>query len=168
MRLVFSSRKTNRSPDLPARILKVYIKVLMRFSHIYFEMPREHTTLSRFRHWNCPDHGNIVQNLHSKDGSLQLRIWLPDQLGVMSFWWPSPITDERIVCCCFFSPLSIHGIGITGYPYVDKGILANLFYSMGYIYWAIYIPVYTNIFCADIGPFLALWRISWLFSVLLV
>ena len=51
----------------------------------------------------------------------------------------------------FFFPLSIHGMGITGYPYVDKGISANNFF----IQWVIvqYALIYFMQVLSLIWPF---------------
>lgn len=46
MRLVLGDHKTNRSSHLPAKILKVYIEVLMGFSHIFRPDGLNNTLLS--------------------------------------------------------------------------------------------------------------------------
>lgn len=67
-RLVLGSHKTSRSLHTPARILKAYIKALMKFSHIYYPDLLNNSLLSQgYNDDNTSHCGNGEQSVHSKD-----------------------------------------------------------------------------------------------------
>lgn len=113
-RFVFSSRKANRSPGLPARIFNVYIKVFMGFGHIYFQMASGTYYSLKIPSLKSPILGS--GRTHTpRTGASNCQVWLPGQLAVMPSWWPFLTIGERIpLLVCFLFSLSVGSMGITG------------------------------------------------------
>lgn len=101
-RLVVGGCKTSRSPHLPARILKVYLKALTGFSQVWGPEGLNNTLLSQvciLENGSPCENGVEGRTLHCKDregGEELLIVWMqPGALAAFECPPPMPLLDLK-------------------------------------------------------------------------